>query len=114
MEPLHNFHNSKMVMVLSTFPRPPKMELLLKKMTGMSSIVCLYSNVLKILLKLSQVHIHPQTGSDDEDEKAGDEGVSVDLEISSDKSGLVECCWMMTMRIITDDGSVITQLFIDV
>ena len=37
--------------------------------------------------------------------------MSVDLEISSDESGLVECCWM---RIIMDDGSVITQLFIDV
>ena len=81
------------------------------KMTGMSSILFLYSNVLKILLKLSQVHIRPQTGSDDEDEEAGDEGVSVDLEISSDESGLVECYWM---RIIMDDGSVITQLFIDV
>ena len=37
--------------------------------------------------------------------------MSVDLEISSDESGLVECYWM---RIIMDDGSVITQLFIDV
>ena len=63
------------------------------------------------------MYIHPQTGSDDEDEEAGDEGVSVDLEkeISSDESGLVECCWMMMMmRIITVDGSVITQFFINV
>ena len=46
MEPLHNFHNSKMVMVLSTFPWPPKMELLLKKMTGMSSMVCVYFTLM--------------------------------------------------------------------